>query len=112
MKRIVKAAILSSSMFLMFNQVMAAGSDATASPSSTTSTTSSTSSSAQQADMNAGMWICTTNASSASSGSPEDQADKTMANNAANGTSAFEFALKNCRDCTKITCEQQTKSAQ
>lgn len=109
MKRIVKAAILSSSMFLMFNQVMAAESDTTASPSSTTS---STSSSAQQADMNAGMWICTTNASSASSGSPEDQADKTMANNAANGTSAFEFALKNCRDCTKITCEQQTKSAQ
>lgn len=49
-------------------------------------------------------WICTTNASSAPSGSAGEKADKYMANHAASASSAFSYAWKNCRDCTKITC--------
>ena len=72
----------------------------------------SVSNATQQVNTGPGMWICTTNASSAPSGSSEEQADKTMGGNAAIGGSVFEFALKHCRDCTKITCELQTKPAQ
>ena len=68
---------------------------------STTTTTPSTTVNTQQLN---GAWTCTTNASSATSGSTEEQADKDMANNAKPGTDAFKFAMQNCRDCTKISC--------
>ncbi|STY28538.1 Uncharacterised protein [Legionella wadsworthii] len=129
MKGIVKSIVLSG-IFVLSTYAMA--DNATSNPSSinnagstpatnNTSTTMSTPSAtstdtnttgAQSNTTNAGMWICTTNASSPDSGSAADQADKTMAKNAANGNSAFDFALKNCRDCTKITCELQTQPAQ
>ncbi|QMT60551.1 hypothetical protein [Legionella sp. PC997] len=96
MKGILKVIILGS-MFGLSNYVMAAD---------TTVTTT------KKTTVNASMWICTTNASSATSGSPDEQADQKMANTAAAGTSAFDFAMKHCRDCTKITCELQTKPAE
>ncbi|KTD57038.1 hypothetical protein Lsan_2660 [Legionella santicrucis] len=102
MKEIIR--IILCSTFLILSHVATAADDTTSTQQTNTPTNT-------QAN-NPGMWICTTNASSATSGSPEEQADKTMANNATNGNSAFDFALKNCRDCTKITCELQTKSGQ
>lgn len=49
-------------------------------------------------------WICTTNASS-SSVEAEKTADDKMAKEEGSAKSSFDFAAKNCRDCTKITCE-------
>ena len=93
MKEAVKIFFLCS-MFIIVNHVMAEGYGTIAS----------------QHKNKHGKWICTTNASSAASGSPEDKADKKMANKATRGKSAFDFALKHCRDCTKITCDLQTSS--
>jgi hypothetical protein len=49
-------------------------------------------------------WTCTTNASS-SADAAEKAADDQMANTTKSCADAFAFAEKNCRDCTKITCE-------
>ncbi len=54
-------------------------------------------------DMNS-KWICTTNASS-SDVATDKTADDQMANTPGAAASSFAFAEKNCRDCTKITCE-------
>ena len=51
-------------------------------------------------------WICTTNASS-SELAADKAADEQMKTGAAAASDAFSFAQKNCRDCTKITCEVQ-----
>lgn len=51
-------------------------------------------------------WICTTNASSSDVAS-DKAADEKMKTNATAASDAFSFAQKNCRDCTKITCEVQ-----
>ncbi|TAL64460.1 MAG: hypothetical protein EPN84_03330 [Legionella sp.] len=49
-------------------------------------------------------WTCTTNASS--SDVPSDKAaDKQMSETPKSASDAFALASKNCRDCTKITCE-------
>lgn len=53
-------------------------------------------------------WICTTNASSSSVHS-EKAADDKMAKSSKSAKDSFAFAAKNCRDCTKITCEAQSK---
>ncbi|MGC1182417.1 hypothetical protein [Legionella sp.] len=53
-------------------------------------------------------WTCTTNASSSSAHS-DKKADDEMAKNKASAASAFAFASSHCRDCTKITCEVQSK---
>jgi hypothetical protein len=53
-------------------------------------------------------WICTTNASSSSVKS-DKAADDKMAKTAGSAANAFAFATANCRDCTKITCEVQSK---
>jgi hypothetical protein len=53
-------------------------------------------------------WICTTNASSSSVKS-DKAADDKMAKTAGSAAKAFAFAAENCRDCTKITCEVQSK---
>jgi arginyl-tRNA--protein-N-Asp/Glu arginylyltransferase len=54
-------------------------------------------------------WMCTTNASSASNdkdkAADDRLADKTKLQS---GDAAFKMAAENCRDCTKITCEQKT----
>ncbi|MCE0722892.1 MULTISPECIES: hypothetical protein [Legionella] len=100
MKGIMKMIVLSS-MFVVSSHVMA--DNATSTPANTTTATQ------PAANTHPGMWICTTNASSPTSGSPDEQADEQMSKHAASGSSAFDFALKNCRDCTKITCELQTK---
>lgn len=52
-------------------------------------------------------WMCTTNASS-SSVEADQAADNQMQKNAKSAAEAYAFAAKNCRDCTKITCEVQT----
>lgn len=49
-------------------------------------------------------WRCTTNASS-SDVATDKAADDLMANGKDGAVKSFEFAAKNCRDCTKITCE-------
>ncbi|USQ15294.1 hypothetical protein J2N86_15135 (plasmid) [Legionella lytica] len=49
-------------------------------------------------------WVCTTNASS-SDVATDKAADEQMAKTHNSAASSFEFAVKNCRDCTKITCE-------
>ncbi|MDR3504388.1 MAG: hypothetical protein P4L79_17610 [Legionella sp.] len=49
-------------------------------------------------------WVCTTNASS-SDVTTDKAADEQMAKTQNSATSSFDFAAKNCRDCTKITCE-------
>ena len=54
-------------------------------------------------------WTCSTNASSSSVSSDKD-ADKQMSQNAKSAEEAFDFASKNCRDCTKITCETSNNS--
>ena len=51
-------------------------------------------------------WICTTNASTSKVAS-DIAADKKMSATTTSATKAFSFAVKNCRDCTKITCEVQ-----
>lgn len=51
-------------------------------------------------------WVCETNASS-SSNAADQKADDTM-KKARSGKDAFDFAMKHCRDCTKITCNLQT----
>jgi hypothetical protein len=51
-------------------------------------------------------WICETNASSSSN--PADQKADEMMKKAMHGKNAFEFAMKHCRDCNKITCHLQT----
>jgi hypothetical protein len=51
-------------------------------------------------------WICTTNASS-SDVAADKSADEQMKNTAGSASDSFAFAAKNCRDCTKITCEAQ-----
>ncbi|KTD41070.1 hypothetical protein [Legionella parisiensis] len=109
MKGIMKIIVLSS-MFVISSHVMA--DNAASTPESTTTTQPVASSTDPAASTHSGMWICTTNASSPTSGSPDEQADQAMAKNAASGNTAFDFALKNCRDCTKITCELQTKPAE
>ena len=53
-------------------------------------------------------WSCTTNASS-SSVAAEKAADDQMANGTKSAADAFAFAAKNCRDCTKITCESKAE---
>ncbi len=53
-------------------------------------------------------WSCTTNASS-SSVAAEKAADDQMANGSKSAADAFAFAAKNCRDCTKITCESKAE---
>ena len=53
-------------------------------------------------------WICTTNASS-SSIKADKAADDKMAKTEASAKAAFALAASNCRDCTKITCEVQSK---
>ncbi|WP_187347021.1 hypothetical protein [Legionella genomosp. 1] len=49
-------------------------------------------------------WTCSTNASSSDVAADQD-ADKQMDNTPKSAADAFAFAAKNCRDCTKITCE-------
>lgn len=49
-------------------------------------------------------WTCKTNASSSSIAS-EQAADKQMSESPKSASEAFAFTAKNCRDCTKITCE-------
>ncbi|KTD14800.1 hypothetical protein Lgra_0503 [Legionella gratiana] len=49
-------------------------------------------------------WVCTTNASS-SDVADDKAADDKMANTPGSAAQSFDFAAKNCRDCTKITCE-------
>ncbi|KTD56590.1 hypothetical protein Lsan_2750 [Legionella santicrucis] len=61
--------------------------------------------SATNTDLNA-KWICTTNASS-SDVAGDKAADDKMANTQGSAAQSFAFAAKNCRDCTKITCEIQ-----
>lgn len=56
-------------------------------------------------DMSA-KWLCTTNASS-SDVAADKAADDQMAKEQGSAAKSFEFAAKNCRDCTKITCELQ-----
>ena len=51
-------------------------------------------------------WLCATNAST-SAVATEIAADEKMKNTSASAADAFAFALSNCRDCTKITCEAQ-----
>ena len=51
-------------------------------------------------------WICTTNASS-SDVATDKNADDQMAKKSDSAANAFAFAAKNCRDCTKVTCEVQ-----
>lgn len=53
------------------------------------------------------LWVCETNASSASS-----EADKRNDENMKKAKSvkaAFDFAMQHCRDCTKITCSMENK---
>lgn len=57
-------------------------------------------------DLTTTKWLCTTNASS-SDLDADKAADDQMANTAAVAAESFAFATKNCRDCTKITCEAQ-----
>ena len=52
-------------------------------------------------------WICTTNASS-SNVQAEQDADKQMSDTKKSAAEAYAFAVMNCRDCTKITCEAQS----
>lgn len=52
-------------------------------------------------------WICTTNASS-SDVAADKTADEQMKNTAGSAADSYAFAAKNCRDCTKITCEAQS----
>ena len=53
-------------------------------------------------------WMCETNASS--SNVPADQkADDEMKNKMKSAKDAFTFAVKHCRDCTKITCTVENK---
>lgn len=61
--------------------------------------------SATKTDLNA-KWICTTNASS-SDVAEDKAADDKMANTQGSAADSFAFTAKNCRDCTKITCEVQ-----
>jgi len=56
-------------------------------------------------DLNA-KWTCTTNASS-SDNADEKAADDHMKNTKGAAADSFAFAAKNCRDCTKITCEAE-----
>lgn len=49
-------------------------------------------------------WACTTNASS-SEVAADKTADEQMANGVGSAADMFAMAAKNCRDCTKITCE-------
>ena len=53
-------------------------------------------------------WICTTNASSSSVDSDKKTDDK-MAKTEESAAAAFATATAHCRDCTKITCEVQSK---
>lgn len=53
-------------------------------------------------------WICTTNAST-SAVNTSKAADNKMAKTQTSVVRAFTFAKANCRDCTKITCEAQSK---
>lgn len=49
-------------------------------------------------------WTCTTNASS-STATNDMNADNQMKTARKPAKDAFAFAVKNCRDCTEITCE-------
>lgn len=49
-------------------------------------------------------WTCSTNASSSSVES-DKAADKDMSEKHRSAAAAYAQAAKNCRDCTKITCE-------
>jgi hypothetical protein len=48
-------------------------------------------------------WMCETNATK-SSNQAEMKADESMAKMARSAKDAFDYALKHCRDCTKISC--------
>jgi hypothetical protein len=52
-------------------------------------------------------WMCTTNASTSEVAS-EIAADKQMSTTSMSAAKAYLFAVENCRDCTKITCEVQS----
>lgn len=69
---------------------------ADATTTTTTTTTTGTSLSSN--------WTCETNASS-SSVATDVAADEEMDDVKKSAADAFAFAAKNCRDCTKITCE-------
>jgi len=69
--------------------------------------TASTSMAAEKTELHS-RWICTTNASTSSVDSGKAADDK-MAKTQTSAASAFAFATANCRDCTKITCEAQSK---
>lgn len=56
-------------------------------------------------DMNS-KWVCTTNASSGKETS-DKAADDIMAKTSGAVVNSFDYAAKNCRDCTKITCKLQ-----
>ena len=56
-------------------------------------------------DMN-NKWICTTNASTSEVAS-DIAADKKMSTTATSATKSYTSAVKNCRDCTNISCESQ-----
>jgi len=49
-------------------------------------------------------WTCSTNASS-SSVEADKMADKQMSETKQSAADSYAMAAKNCRDCTKITCE-------
>lgn len=51
-------------------------------------------------------WVCATNAST-SDVTSDVAADKLMSTHATTAKKAYEMAVENCRDCTKITCEVQ-----
>jgi hypothetical protein len=51
-----------------------------------------------------GKWNCTTNAST-SDVAADKASDNKMSTDAMSSSKSFSFAAKNCRDCTKITCE-------
>lgn len=52
-------------------------------------------------------WTCTTNASSSDKES-DKKADENLAKNKGSIKKSFSAAEKNCRDCTKISCEMSS----
>ncbi len=60
--------------------------------------------SAENSQTTGSNWTCSTNASRASSAA-EKQADDNMSQQARSAKDAFNYAVQNCRDCTKITCK-------
>lgn len=54
-------------------------------------------------NMNMKKWTCETNASAAMTDA-DKMADEKMAKMMMSAKMAFEYAMKHCRDCSKITC--------